>query len=75
MKQKPKKDRYLKPCPFCGNAFPVIRPSAVCVSLSIIKIYCPTCDTYFMLGSHGGNEYSEEKTVAAWNRRAEKEEN
>ena len=71
MKPKPKKDRYLKPCPFCGYAFPVIRPAAVSVKQSIIRIYCPACGTRFMLDGNGGDEYDLEKTVAAWNRRAQ----
>lgn len=58
----------LKPCPFCGNEYPIIHPVKVSVTRSIYEIYCPGCDAYFRLGA-GEHQYIEERIVRAWNRR------
>ena len=55
----------LKPCPFCGNEFPVLRMSSM---EGYYKIECPQCDTRFTLGA-GEKQKIRDRIVAAWNRR------
>ena len=63
----------LKPCPHCGNEFPILRPEKVSTTRSLYRIYCPACDAYFTLGA-GEKQYIEERIVRAWNRRPDRKE-
>lgn len=58
-------ERELKPCPFCGQKFPSVEPSA---DKTIWVISCP--NSACLLYTSGRWYYSEEEMAAAWNNRA-----
>lgn len=60
----------LKPCPFCGDEFPVIR---FFKSTGTYAIQCNHCQTMFSMDCAAGRDRSKEVTIAAWNRRTGKE--
>ncbi len=61
-------DIELKPCPFCGNAFPTITHSGI----EGWRLRCPECNTTFTRDfyEHRG-ELEKQRLIEAWNRRAD----
>lgn len=55
----------LKPCPFCGYEYPLMRESEY---NGFIEISCENCDIRFRLGP-GAKEKMKERIISAWNRR------
>lgn len=60
----------LKHCPFCRYKHPTLHYSG---TTGTYKIACPNCQTTFCNDCTAGRDRSEEKTVEAWNRRANDE--
>ena len=60
----------LKPCPHCGDEFPVLRHFG---STDTYAIQCNHCQTLFSLDCTGGHDRDKDKTIEAWNRRADDE--
>ena len=56
----------LKPCPFCGNEYPMITENSMGV-----QITCPVCQTKFRCDCTAGHDYSKAETIKRWNRRAQ----
>lgn len=56
----------LKPCPFCGNEYPLTEHRK---STDVYLIRCPQCQIYFMNDCTAGHNRNKQKTIEAWNRR------
>ena len=56
----------LKPCPFCGDEFPVVRHFG---STDTYAIQCNNCQTLFSMDCTAGHDRKLDITIAAWNRR------
>ena len=56
----------LKPCPFCGNPYPMITMNNYAGTW---EISCPECDIRYRLGA-GEKGRIRERIVHNWNRRA-----
>ena len=57
----------IKPCPFCGNGFPVLSHEYYSDTFCI---RCPDCQIVFSCDCSGGRDKSVTKLMDAWNRRA-----
>lgn len=63
----------LKPCPFCGNEFPILNYSR---AIDIFTVSCPNChlNVHFGYASASveiGFEKARERAIERWNRRAD----
>lgn len=58
----------LKPCPFCGNEYPLIEHEYY---TDTVKICCPHCQIEFSLEAIAGHQKDKDKLIKAWNRRTE----
>lgn len=60
----------LKPCPFCGNEYPMIEHEYY---TDTVKICCPHCQSEFSLDCTAGHNRDKDKLIKAWNRRSDNE--
>lgn len=60
-----------KPCPFCGNEYPLLYKDYYS---GCYMIHCPNCDIYFRIGA-GEKETIRERIISAWNRRYDEKAN
>lgn len=58
----------LKPCPFCGNEYPLLGYEHM---IDVVKICCPHCQIEFLPEIIFGYQKDKEKLIKAWNRRAD----